>query len=153
MDFPASDGNILLVIEDPEIQEFSSSLLQGEGYNIVIAQKGPEALELLSAYPFHLIILDFDNKETKGIEFCKRIRGDFRLRHINIILLMDTKDPLTKIKGIYAGADDYIEKPIKADELLTRIRASLVRMNRDLDANPLTKFPGMSLYLGSWKNG
>ena len=75
MDFPASDGNILLVIEDPKIQEFASSLLQGEGYNIVTAQNGPEALELLSAYPLHLIILDFDNKETKGIEFCKRIRG------------------------------------------------------------------------------
>ena len=142
MDFPVSDGNILLVIKDPKIQEFASSLLQGEGYNIVISQNEPQALELLSAYPLHLIIFDFDNKEIKGIEFCKRIRGDFRLRHINIILLMDSQNPLTKIKGIYAGADDYLEKPIKADELLTRIRASLVRMNRDLDANPLTKFPG-----------
>lgn len=142
MSLPLSDGNILLLVEDSKSQEYLSALLQGEGYNVVVAVTQPQAIELLGQYPFNLIILDFENQRINGIELCKSIRGNFRLRHINILLLMDTKDPLTKIKGIYAGADDYVEKPIDAGEILVRVKASLVRLTRDLDANPLTKFPG-----------
>lgn len=142
MDIPASDANILVIIEDQESREYLCAILQGEGYNVVVAYEKPEAIELLGSYAFHLIVCDFDNKRIKGIDFCKEIRANFRLRHINILLLIGKKDPLAKTRGIYAGADDYIEKPIEADELLNRVKASLVRMTRDLDANPLTKFPG-----------
>ena len=142
MAFPPSDGNILVLVEDTQSREFISALLQGEGYNVVTALSEPQAWENLNKNPFNLIILDFQNPAINGINFCKAIRGNFRFRHINIILLMDTQDPLTKIKGIYAGADDYIEKPVDASELLVRVKASLVRLSRDLDANPLTKFPG-----------
>jgi len=55
---------------------------------------------------------------------------------------MEGKDPMAKIKGIYAGADDYVEKPFDPAEFLARVKASFVRMTRDLDANPLTKLPG-----------
>ena len=137
-----SNGNILLLVEEAQINEFLSALLKGEGYNVTSAPGHARALEILGQEAFNLIILDFDNQNTRAIDFCKNIRGNFRLRHINIILLLSTKDPLTKIKGIYAGADDYIEKPVEAGEILTRVKASLVRMTRDLDANPLTKFPG-----------
>ena len=137
-----SGGNILVLVEDTPTQELLSELLKGEGYTILTARSQAEALEVLKRELFNLVILDFESPRIKGIEFCKTIRNNFRLRHINLILLMTSKDPRDKIKGIYAGADDYIDKPIDSAEFLARVKASLVRMTRDLDANPLTKLPG-----------
>lgn len=138
----SAEGSILILIEDGPTREFLSDLLRGEGYDVTAARSQSEALEVLSQKPFNLVILDFESQHIKGTEFCKSIRRNFRLRHISLILLMDTKDPLDKIKGIYAGADDYVNKPIEAAELLARVKSSLVRITRDLDANPLTKLPG-----------
>lgn len=142
MTIPASNGNILILVKDSQAQEFLSALLNQEGYCTVTAKTPPEALSILSGGQFHLVVLDFESEGIKGVEFCKAIRGNFRLRHLSLILLMDTKDPLNKIKGIYSGADDYMDKPIEAAEFLARVKSSLVRMSRDLDANPLTKLPG-----------
>lgn len=138
----SSGGSILVLVEDNPTQELLSGLLQGEGYATTAAHSQIEALDILSRESFSMVILDFESSRIKGIEFCKKIRKNFRLRHINLILLMNTNDPLNKIKGIYAGADDYIDKPIEAAEFLARVKSSLVRMTRDLDANPLTKLPG-----------
>ena len=142
MKIPSSESSILILVEDSPTQEFLSDLFRGEGYDAVIAKSQSEALEALGQKPFNLAILDFESRQIKGIEFCKSIRRNFRLRHIGLILLMDTKDPLDKIKGIYAGADDYVNKPIEAAELLARVKSSLVRITRDLDANPVSKLPG-----------
>lgn len=142
MKIPSSENSILILVEDSPTRQFLSDLLKGESYDVVVAQGQPEALEALSQKPFNLVILDFQSRQIKGIEFCKSIRRNFRLRHISLILLMDTKDPLDKIKGIYAGADDYVNKPIEVAELLARVKSSLVRIARDLDANPVSKLPG-----------
>lgn len=142
MDTPSSEGSILILVEDKTTQEFLSDLLKGEGYNVTAAKNQHEALEFLNQKPFNLVVLDFESQRIKGMEFCRSIRRNFRLRHISLILIMDTTDPLARIKGIYSGADDYINKPIEAAEFLARVKSSLVRTARDLDANPLTKLPG-----------
>src|SRR3989338_11557172 len=98
-----SSGNILIMVQDSPTREFLSDLLKGEGYDATVAKSQPEALEALSQKSFNLVILDFESQQIKGMEFCKNIRRNFRLRHISLIMLMDTKDPLDKIKGIYAG--------------------------------------------------
>ena len=94
-----------------------------------------------------LIISDFEAPRINGIELCKFIRSNFRLRQICLILIIKSQGPLNKIKSIYAGADDYIAEPFEPGELLTRTKASLVRITRDLEANPLTKLPGNVLLL------
>lgn len=137
-----SEGNILALVEDTQNQTLISELLSGEGYQIKTCFSQHEAKEVLSKEPFDLFICTFESIDINGIELCKYIRNNFRLRHICIILLMNSNDPLNKIKGIYAGADDYIETPFDPGEFLVRIKASLVRINRDLEANPLTKLPG-----------
>ena len=142
MHISANASSILILVEDSASQEFLSDLLKGEGYSVIASKSPLETLETLNRETVNLIILDFESPHIKGMEFCKSIRKNFRLRHINLILLMDTRDPLNKIKGIYAGADDYIDKPIEAAEFLARVKSSLVRLTRDLDANPLTKLPG-----------
>lgn len=137
------EGNILVVAQDPQTQSLLSELLNGEGYKTLICSTQTQAKEALSKEPFNLLICDFESPDIiNGIALCKFIRNSFLLRHMSILLLMNSKDPLNKIKGIYAGADDYIETPFDAGELLVRVKASLVRITRDLEANPLTKLPG-----------
>lgn len=137
------EGNILIIVNEAETQDFLAALLMGEGYKIKTCSNQEDGLEILTKEPFSLVIADFQAPYINGIEICKAIRGNFNLRHITIILLMSKKkDPMEKIKVIYAGADDYIDKPFESGEFLARIKASLVRMSRDLDANPLTKLPG-----------
>ncbi|MFH1398083.1 MAG: response regulator [Candidatus Omnitrophota bacterium] len=140
--YTPGQNNILIVIHDDEVREFILALLTGENYNVKICLTQTDALDLLKKEQFNLIISDFQAPYINGIEICKLIRGNFRFRHISVILVMDQRNPLDKIKGIYSGADDYIEIPIDAGELLVRIKASLVRLGRDLEANALTKLPG-----------
>ncbi|HOU36434.1 MAG TPA: response regulator [Candidatus Omnitrophota bacterium] len=138
----AADDSILLVVSEAESQQFLSALLMGEGYQVTICKNQAEGLAVLDVESFNLVISDFSSQGVNGIELCKYIRTSFALRHISVILLMEGKDPMAKIKGIYAGADDYVEKPFDPAEFLARVKASFVRMTRDLDANPLTKLPG-----------
>jgi PleD family two-component response regulator len=137
-----AEDSILLVVSDAESQEFLSALLMGEGYQVTVCKNQTEGIAVLDLEAFNLVIIDFAAPGVNGIELCKYIRNSFNLRHISVILLMEGKDPMAKIKGIYAGADDYVEKPFDPAEFLARVKASFVRMTRDLDANPLTKLPG-----------
>lgn len=138
----ATENNILIIVNSTQTQDFLVALLTGESYKVKGCASQSEAFEILEKESFNLAIADFTAVGINGIEVCKHIRNNFKLRCISIILLMNTKDPMDKIKGIYAGADDYIEIPFEPSELLARVKASLVRMSRDLDANPLTKLPG-----------
>lgn len=137
-----TEGSILVIIEDPQTRELLSQLLTGEGYQVSSCTSESEALEILEKQPFNLVVCDFASPAIKGIEVAKFIRAKFNLRHLSIIMIIKSKDPINKIKGIYAGADDYVEEPFEPAEFLARVKASFVRMTRDLDANPLTKLPG-----------
>lgn len=138
----SSEGDILLIVNEPQIQEFLCAILIEEGYQVQTCNSQSDAFEILKKQPFNLVIADFLSPGINGIDICKHIRNNFNLRHLSIILVMDRKEPMDKIKGIYAGADDYVEKPFEPGEFLARVKASLVRITRDLDANPLTKLPG-----------
>ncbi len=136
------ENAILLVVGEAEAREFLSALLIGEGYQVKTVETQTQAFDLLNQQLFELVIVDYAAPAISGIEVCKFIRGSFNLRHLSVILLMETRDSMAKIKGIYAGADDYVEKPFEPAEFLARVKASFVRLTRDLDANPLTKLPG-----------
>ena len=137
-----TEGSILVIINDQQSRYFLSQLLTGEGYQVFDCGSEAEALEVLEKQLFNLVVCDFAAPNIRGIEVAKYIRAKFNLRHLSLILIIDSKDSINKIKGIYAGADDYVEKPFEPAEFLARVKASFVRMIRDLDANPLTKLPG-----------
>jgi PleD family two-component response regulator len=137
-----TEGSILVIIEDEQTRELLSQLLTGEGYQVYSCSTEIDALFVLEKQLFNLVVCDFASPTIRGIEVAKFIRAKFNLRHLSMILIIDSKDPINKIKGIYAGADDYVEKPFEPAEFLARVKASFVRMTRDLDANPLTKLPG-----------
>jgi diguanylate cyclase (GGDEF)-like protein len=142
MNLTQREGNILVVVNDVQTQDFLAALLMGEGYTVKICSSQTEAVETLAKESFNLIIAEYAAPYINGIEISKHIRSSFILRHICVILIMRTKNSMDRIKGIYGGADDYVEIPFEPAELLVRIKSSLVRITRDLDANPLTKLPG-----------
>ena len=139
---PIIEANILFLSDDQKISTYIKDLLEGEGY-IVNGYSDTNSFMVASENcDFDLIILDMGSRKINGIELCKRIRDNFMLKNIPIILLVNKEQTMERIKGIYAGGDDYIEKSPQAPELLTRIKANIWRAKRDLDANPLTKLPG-----------
>ncbi|MCP4652116.1 MAG: diguanylate cyclase [Candidatus Omnitrophica bacterium] len=134
------ESRILALADNITAKNFLKNLLEGEGYAFTGRDDPKNITDDLIKNKIELLIIDFETANI--VETCKKIRTNFALRHIPIIVLVSKVHTIQRIKCIYAGADDYVEKPIEAGELLTRIKANLWRANRDLDANPLTHLPG-----------
>ncbi len=133
---------ILIVDDDPDILDvLRLTLPQGE-YEVVEAQDGREALDKVYERPPDLIILDYIIPKIDGRAVCQKLKKDVLLRHMPIIILTGKGDVKDKVKGLDAGADDYVVKPFEPEELLARIRMILRRSQIDLDAAPLTRLPG-----------
>ncbi|MFC1631024.1 response regulator [Candidatus Omnitrophota bacterium] len=137
-----SKKRILIVDDDPDILDVLRLTIPEEEYDVVEAADGQEALEKVYQRPPDLVILDYMMPKIDGRSVCQKLKKDVLLRHLPIIMLTGKGDVKDKVKGIDAGADDYIVKPFEPEELLARIRMIIRRSQIDLDASPLTKLPG-----------
>lgn len=135
-------STILIVDDNPDILDVLTLTLRTDGYTITEAKNGREAVEKVKKAPPDLIILDYMMPEMNGHEVARALKNDILYRHIPIIMLTAKGEVLDKIKGIEAGADDYVVKPFEPLELLARVKMILRRTTTSLDANPLTKLPG-----------
>lgn len=133
-----------VVAEEAELRDFVVHILIGEGYNVKICSNHAEALDNLNKELVDVIIIDFPSSNVDSLGFCKAIRENFLSRYTTLITLIPKDELLLKTKAIYAGADDYIEKPFSAEELIARIKAALWRAEHYQDINSLTKLPGIS---------
>lgn len=133
---------VLIVDDDPDILDVLRLTLPEEEYEVVQAQDGQETLDKVYERPPDLIILDYLIPKIGGREVCQKLKKDVLLRHMPVIMLTGKGDVKDKVKGLDAGADDYIVKPFEPEELLARIRMVLRRSQIDLDAAPLTRLPG-----------
>lgn len=133
---------ILIVDDDPDIRDILHLTLAGAGYDVVEAADGVEALESVQRKGPDLVIVDFMMPRMDGGEVCQRLKKDLLLRHLPIIMLSARGESPDKVRGLDAGADDYVVKPFEPEELLARVRMVLRRAAQDLDANPLTRLPG-----------
>ena len=118
-------SRILLVEDDPFLQDGLSELITREGYSLVVAGSVAEAEAALSRQSFDLAILDIRLPDGSGLSLCRQWRSqghDFR-----ILFLTACDDELEIVRGLDAGADDYITKPFRLQELSSRIRAQLRR--------------------------
>jgi PAS domain S-box-containing protein len=116
----------LLAVDDSitYLQELGSQLRQ-EGYNVVLATSGEEALERLAAQPVDCILLDLIMPGLSGQDTCRRIKLRAEWRHVPLIMLTARDDRDAMIEGFNAGADDYVAKSADFDVLKTRLRAQL----------------------------
>ena len=116
---------ILIVDDNPEIREIINVLLGGEGFEVSEAANGAQALTLIEQRDFDLIILDIMMPKRDGIEVLSALRNN---RCKTPILLLTAKTQVDdRIRGLDAGADDYLPKPFDMGELLARVRAMLRR--------------------------
>ena len=122
------DTTILLVDDELDILEIIGYNLSAEGYNVVTAQNGVEAIKKAKKHKPELIILDVMMPEMDGIEACEEIRAEETLASTLIAFLTARGEDYSQIAGFDAGADDYITKPIKPKVLISRINALLRRV-------------------------
>jgi len=120
-------AKILIVDDDPKALKLMGYILHKEGYDIIVAQSGPEALAKLKEEKPDLMILDIMMPDMDGYEVCRRIRADPTVAHIPVIMLTAKAMVEDKIAGFEAGADDYITKPVLPAELVARVKVLLSR--------------------------
>ena len=115
---------ILVVDDDREIVDSIGIFLSGEGYKVLKAYDGIEALDILSENEVYLIILDIMMPKLDGIKTLMKLRES---RNIPVILLSAKSEDADKILGLTAGADDYVTKPFNPSELVARVKSQLRR--------------------------
>ncbi|MCR8645428.1 response regulator transcription factor [Paenibacillus sp. N1-5-1-14] len=118
---------ILMVDDEAEIIKLMSIYLKNEGYKLLQASDGIQALHLLQTEHVDLIILDVMMPKMDGLEACIKIREN---NHIPIIMLSAKGQDIDKISGLSVGADDYVTKPFSPLELLARVKSQLRRVNQ-----------------------
>ena len=118
---------ILIVDDEKEIIKLMEIYMQNEGYQLLTAEDGLEALKLLESNSVDLIILDVMMPRLDGIEACMRIREE---RDTPIIMLSAKSEDIDKIGGLSIGADDYVTKPFNPLELIARVKSQLRRYHR-----------------------
>jgi DNA-binding response OmpR family regulator len=116
---------ILLVDDEQPIQTLLSFPLQRDGYEVVIASDGREALSRFSEQQFDLVVLDLMLPRMDGLEVCKRLRANGST--VPIIMLTAKSEEIDKVLGLELGADDYITKPFSMREFRSRVKAALRR--------------------------
>lgn len=115
---------ILVVDDEPHYLDLLEANLHLDGYEVLTAQSGKEALNLLTTHVVHLVLLDVLLPDLDGFTLCQRIRSFSR---VPIIMLTARSQEEERIRGLNAGADDYVSKPFSMVELLARVRAVLRR--------------------------
>jgi two-component system alkaline phosphatase synthesis response regulator PhoP len=130
---------ILLVDDEPDILEIVGYNLSAEGYQIITAENGVEAIEKAKKHKPHLIILDVMMPKMDGIEACERIRQDDKFNNTIITFLTARGEDYSQVAGFDAGADDYITKPIKPKVLVSKVKALLRRLKDTENTSEIIK--------------
>ena len=124
---------ILIVDDETDILDFLSYNLRREGFDVVTASSGKEALELATRHRPQLIILDIMMPELDGVEVCRRLRSQREFDNTIITFLTAREEDISQIRALDVGGDDYITKPIKPQVFISRIKALLRRNKVEID--------------------
>jgi len=120
-------ATILVVEDEPSIQELIAASLQHAGHRILRADSAEDAVRLVNETLPDLVLLDWMLPGMSGIQYARRLRSDERTRDLPIIMLTARSEEHDKVSGLEAGADDYLTKPFSPRELQARIKAVLRR--------------------------
>lgn len=127
--------SVLVVDDDQDLAEMLGIVLNGVGMEVDLVSRGDEAIEVFKNSQPDLVLLDIMLPGTDGIEVCKAIRK--QSSRVPIVMLTAKGDTHDIVKGLEAGADDYMVKPFKPSELIARIRTRLRRSSGDINGNLL----------------
>jgi len=137
-------GRILVVEDDLDIANMLRIYFTGQGYEVSLAGRGQQALDLSRQNLPSLIVLDILLPDMDGYAVCRQLRTSPRTRHIPIIFLTQKDDRSDRIAGLELGADDYITKPFDIEELRLRVQNAMARAERESLTDPRTGLPAGS---------
>lgn len=148
---------ILIADDEPDILEIISYNLKIEGYEVVTAKDGEDALQKAKLTKPDLIILDIMMPNKNGMEVCKILRAQPAFHETLIIFLTALNDELSHVRGLEYGADDYISKPVSPKVLVTKVNSLFRRMtktedNQVLEQGDLKIDPGQFLVIYQGNN-
>jgi class 3 adenylate cyclase len=130
---------VLVVDDDPDMAAYLARLLESEGLAAETVHSGDDAMVYVMATPPDLILLDIMMPGTDGFEICERLKADAATAMIPIVLVTALEDHQSRVRGIRAGADDFLSKPVRREELLARVK-TLQRLHgtrRELESRRL----------------
>jgi two-component system, OmpR family, alkaline phosphatase synthesis response regulator PhoP len=124
----AQARKVLVADDEPDILEILKYNLVNEGYQVVTAKDGDEAIEKARIFLPDLIVLDIMMPKKSGVQVCEVLRGQSAFRNTLIIFLTALNDESTQIRGLETGADDYVSKPISPKVFVSRVNALFRRV-------------------------
>src|SRR5947209_15664421 len=125
-------ATVLVADDSEDNRELLSQMLRVQGYRVVCAADGAEALDVLAGQPIDLALVDVMMPRCTGFAVCRTVKARPETRLIPVVLITGLRSADDRIRGIESGADDFLNKPIRKEELLARVR-SLVRLKRFTD--------------------
>ena len=129
---------LALIADDEKNQiELISFHLEKNGFDLIKAEDGETAFELISERRPDIIILDWMMPNDSGISVCRRVRSSKELRHLPIIILSARGEDIDTSHGLSSGADDYITKPFSPIELIARVKSLLRRANTNINSSKI----------------
>jgi two-component system, OmpR family, alkaline phosphatase synthesis response regulator PhoP len=139
---------VLIVDDEPDILEFLHYNLSRNGFDTIQASNGRDAIRLADQEEPHLILLDIMMPDMDGVETCYEMRKNPKLKDTLVAFLTARSEEYSEIAGLEAGADDYIQKPIRPRLLLSRIKALMRRKESSrtaLQANSVLDFGALKI--------
>ena len=140
-------AKIMVVDDDPNILQLVSLYLNKEGYDVLTAERGNDALKLFKTTPPNLMLLDIMLPGMDGWQVCREVR---KVSNIPIIMLTAKDEVFDKVLGLELGADDYIVKPFDTKELVARMKAVLRRYQTQEAPEKEIAYPGLTLNISQY---
>jgi DNA-binding response OmpR family regulator len=137
----AEKSQILIVEDDLDLSEMLNAYFRVQGYDVLTAAWGKDAVRLSREHSPDLVVLDIRLPDIDGYEVCRQLRTNRRTQDIPVIFLTEKRDRVDKLQGLELGVVDYITKPFDIQELRLRVRNSLRRAAQQTLVNPVTNLP------------
>ncbi len=138
-------GRILVVEDDIDISKMLRIYFDSQGYEVLVANRGNEALDLCRVKLPNVVVLDIQLPDIDGYEVCRNLRSNTRTSYVPIIFLTQKDERSDKIAGLELGADDYVTKPFDIEELKLRVEGAIRRSLREALTHPVTNLPAGKL--------
>jgi DNA-binding response OmpR family regulator len=135
---------ILIVDDDLENCETLSQILS-HTYNVLMAQNGEDGIRMAKQESPTLVLLDIQMPKMNGLDACQKLKADEATRDLPVVMLSGSSDDEKLVKAFSLGADDYVEKPFKAKELLARISSKIQKLEVKVEKNNIITWDSLTL--------